>query len=124
MLAELLLISSNLIQEKNDKPNAVLESINYIQNNYHRKISLDELARYVCISPFYFSRIFKKETGYSLYEYITMVRLNHAKTLLKTTDILIKEIAFTVGFNSESNFVTCFKGHVNITPNKFRNTSM
>ena len=123
MLTELLLISSNFIKEKNGNSNAIIESINFIQNNYSRKISLEELAKYVCISPFYFSRIFKKETGYSPYEYITMVRLNHAKTLLKTTDILIKEIAFTVGFNSESNFVTCFKGHVDITPSKFRNTS-
>jgi AraC family transcriptional regulator len=123
MLTELLIIPSNTTQENHDKPNAVLESINYIQNNYSKKITLEQLAENVCISPFYFSRIFKRETGYSPYEYITMVRLNHAKTLLKTNDMLIKEIAFSVGFNSEANFVTCFKEHVDMTPSKFRKTS-
>lgn len=123
MLTELIILSSHFALTDTTKPNIVLESINYIQDNYMNKILLEDLAKYVCISPFYFSRIFKSETGYSPYEYITMIRLNHAKTLLKTTDLLIKEIAFKVGFNSESNFVTCFKEHVDVTPSKFRNTS-
>jgi len=123
MLTELIMLSSHFTLTDTAKPNIVLESINYIQDNYMNKILLEDLAKYVCISPFYFSRIFKSETGYSPYEYITMIRLNHAKMLLKTTNLLIKEIAFKVGFNSESNFVTCFKEHANVTPSKFRNTS-
>jgi AraC family transcriptional regulator len=124
MLAELMLNTSTLTIENSDKSNAIFDSINFIQDNYKNKMSLNELAKHVCISPFYFSRVFKKETGYSPYEYITMVRINHSKNLLKTTKLLIKEIAFTVGFNSESNFVTSFKDHTGITPSKFRYTSI
>lgn len=120
MLAELLIVSSDHNNTDSTKPGPILDSINYIQNNYKNKISLNELSSKVCMSPYYFSRMFKRETGYSPYEYITMIRLNHAKNLLKTTNLLVKEIAFMVGFNSESNFVTCFKEHTDLTPSEFR----
>ena len=113
----------NITYRKWEKPNFILESITYIKSNYSKKLTLNEIATHSCMSPYYFSRIFKKETGYSPYEYITMIRLNHAKNLLKTTNLKIKDIAFSVGFNSETNFVTCFKDHSDITPSKFRTTS-
>ena len=72
------------------------------------------------MSPYYFSRLFKNTTGYSPYEYITYVRLDRAKTLLKTTDDTIKEITYAAGFGSEANFITCFKKHNGCTPRQFR----
>lgn len=120
MLAELLITSLQHNSADSTKPSPILDSINHIQNNYKSKISLNELSLKACMSPYYFSRMFKKETGYSPYEYVTTIRLNHAKNLLKTTNLLIKEIAFMIGFNSESNFVTCFKEHVGLTPSEFR----
>lgn len=119
MLAELHIISSEYSHDAKDQTNSV-KAITYIKNNYDRKISLHDLANHVCMSVYYFSRVFKKSTGYSPYEYITMIRLNRAKNLLKTTKLSIKEIAFKIGFNSEANFITCFKQHHKFTPNEFR----
>ena len=124
ILAELMQLPATEVVKSKTSSSVILSSINFIRENYHKKLALDDLATNVNISPYHFSRLFKKETGYSPYEYITITRLNQAKTLLKTTDLTIKEIAFSVGFNSESNFVTCFKKHGDVTPSKFRTTSV
>lgn len=119
ILAELYTLSSKNTTFK--KSSFVNDSILYIKSNFKDKISLQDIAESVSISPFHFSRIFKKETGYSPYEYILIVRINHAKNLLKTTNMLIKEISFECGFSSESNFITSFKKHTNMSPKQFRN---
>lgn len=120
MLTELLLLSSSSYY--NSMKNPVTMAIDYINSHYGDKINLEDLSSLVNMSPFYFSRKFKKETGYSPYEYIIMTRINEAKKLLKGTKLLIKEISFRVGFNSETNFVTCFRSHTNLTPTEFRDT--
>lgn len=121
ILAEVFNLSNGTSNNPTLNSNLINSSISFIKDNFTNKISLKDIAHSVSISPFYFSRLFKKETGYSPYEYIILVRLNHAKHLLKTTDMLIKEIAFECGFNSESNFVLTFKKHTNINPKQFRN---
>lgn len=122
MLAEMLLISSNNSDYEVDRINPVLDAISYIHKNFSSRITLNDLAGYIKMSPFHFSRKFKKETGYSPYEYIIKTRIDNAKTLLKKTKLNIKEIAYAVGFNSESNFVNTFHQSVSLTPNDFRNT--
>lgn len=119
ILTELHLIASGYLHDTIDQTNSA-KAITYIKNNYNRKISVQEIAAHTCMSMYYFSRVFKKSTGYSPHEYITMVRLNRAKILLKTTELSIKELAFKIGFNSEANFITCFKKHNTYTPTEFR----
>ncbi|MFK4997541.1 helix-turn-helix domain-containing protein [Bacillus sp. N9] len=58
----------------------------------------------------------------SPHQYLINYRINNAKKLLYNTKLTIKEIAFTCGFNSVSHFTTTFKKHVNVSPNKFRET--
>lgn len=122
MLAELLISSSN--SSKSIKNNVILDSLGYIENNFNRKLSLAEIAAEAGMSHFHFSRIFKKETGYSPYEYILKTRLNYAKKLLKETNQTVKQIAFECGFNSEANFIYMFHKHVEMTPGDFRNLSL
>lgn len=123
MLTEMILLSSDYPEEAT-KPNPILEAISYIETKYTEKISINELASYVNISPYYFSRVFKKETGYSPYEYIIKTRIDKAKELLKKTPMSIKEVAFNVGFNDESNFVDTFHRIVKYTPKEFRSTPL
>lgn len=120
MLAELLILSAENTLGNSTNSNYIDESIAFIRNNYKNKISLEDISANVCMSPYHVSRIFKRETGYSPYEYVSILRLNHAKTLLKTTDLSIKEIAFECGFNSETNFIIAFKNHTSLTPGEFR----
>ncbi|HEY5583067.1 MAG TPA: AraC family transcriptional regulator [Ruminiclostridium sp.] len=122
ILTELMLLSSDTSSEELNNTSPVEEAITYIQNNFKNKISIERLSLDVNLSTFYFSRIFKRETGYSPYEYIIMTRLNEAKKLLKETILSIKEIGFSSGFNSESNFVSCFKNNNYVTPKEFRYT--
>jgi Transcriptional regulator containing an amidase domain and an AraC-type DNA-binding HTH domain len=123
ILAELLNISNKNLSNTSANSSLINNSIYFINNNFKSKLSLEDIANSVSISPFHFSRVFKKETGYSPYEYMIIVRLNHAKYLLQTSNMRMKEIAFECGFNSETNFFITFKKHTNMSPREFRNVS-
>lgn len=99
----------------------VLEDIlAYISENAATPITVEELAGRANLSPFYFTRIFKRETGFTPHEYVIRVRVNLAKFYLKTTELPLKEIAFRSGFNSECSFCTSFKKTVGATPGSYR----
>ncbi len=121
LLSELIMISSkNSFNSSDEEPSLSMEAINYIENNFSSRLTLEELSDKVSMSTYYFSRMFKKETGYTPYEYILSVRINHSKNLLKSTHLSVKEIGYKVGFNSESNFVYTFRKRTGMTPNDFR----
>lgn len=103
------------IQEK-----IIKQTLAYIESHFNADIKLKEIAHHVNLTPFHFSRVFKKYTGYSPYEYIINFRINHAKKLLQNTNIPVKEISIISGFNSETHFMTTFKKHTNLTPKHFR----
>ncbi|AKO93023.1 AraC family transcriptional regulator [Priestia filamentosa] len=98
----------------------ITHAISYIENHFTNEINLKELAQYVHLTPFHFSRVFKKYTGFSPYEYIINFRINYAKRLLQNTNISIKEISIEAGFNSDTHFMTTFKKHTSLTPKQFR----
>lgn len=124
MLTELLIISRNLKDKYINKLDPVTCAMEYVDANFKEKLSVKSISNLVNLSLYHFSRLFKKETGYSPYEYILKTRIDNAKVLLKKTSISIKEVAFTTGFNSESSFVTSFHKNVKMTPCEFRNTFM
>ncbi|MFP3126026.1 AraC family transcriptional regulator [Ectobacillus funiculus] len=117
MMYELNEISneSTDIQEK-----IITRTVAYIESHFNLDITLKELADYVNLTPFHFSRVFKKYTGYSPYEYVINFRINHAKKMLHNTKLSIKEIADVSGFNCYNHFVTTFKKHTDLTPKQFR----
>ena len=100
----------------------VQTTMEYIEENYKEDLSLERIAALVSLSPYHFSRMFKQETGFSPHEYVLTVRIDAAKTLLKTTGLSIKEITYAAGFHSEAHFVSTFKKRTQLTPTAFRNT--
>lgn len=96
------------------------EVLTYIAQNLDRPLTLEDLARRAALSPFYFSRVFKRETGYTPHEYLVNARVNAAKFYLKTTVHPNKEIAYRCGFSSESSFCTVFKRISGLTPQAYR----
>lgn len=100
--------------------NAIEEAILYIKNHFRDDILLDTLANYVSLSPYYFTRLFNQETGFTPHEYIIATRINAAKFLLKNTSQTVKEICYATGFHSESSFCTTFKKWENMTPSTYR----
>lgn len=96
--------------------------MHYIQANYAQKISLDELASYAALSPAYFSSVFKEEIGVSVTSFINQIRVGHAKSLLKNTNLKLIDISSMVGFEEQSYFSRVFKQEVGVSPNKYRST--
>lgn len=96
------------------------EAIRYIRNHADCQLTLAEIASHVNLSPFYFARLFKEETGYAPLEYAIKIRMEMAKTLLKTTTDSIEKIAFIIGYGSSTSFSNAFSQHVGISPREFR----
>lgn len=94
--------------------------ITYINEHSSEDISVERLAEMSGLSPYYFIRVFKKETGYTPHEYLINRRMASARYLLKCTALSIKEICFNTGFSSESVFCNAFKKQHNMTPQAYR----
>ena len=103
---------------------AIEKLLSYITENIDQPLSLEELARRASLSPFYFSRVFKRETGYTLREYLLKTRVNRAKFYLKTTSLSLKEISYRCGYGSESTFCTTFRHATGLTPMGYRSSSL
>lgn len=119
-LAEMLAIVASLSRERD----VAQEAIDYIQGNYFRSdISLKEVATAVNISPSHLGALLKERQGMSYMNYLTSLRLEHAKTLLRLTDQSITHIAETVGYPNVTNFYRHFKKQEETTPAAFRETN-
>ena len=94
-------------------------AIEYIQAYLNTDISLDKLSQAVGMSMHHFSRLFKKSVGYSPYQYVLKCRIERAKMLLLQRQLSIADVAFAVGFASQSHFTQHFKRFVGITPKQF-----
>lgn len=92
----------------------------YIEANLPYRISVDDLARQVALSPFYFCRIFKAATGTSPHAYILEKRLEYARQLLQREEHSILDIALSSGFSDASNFSRQFKKSTGQTPSCYR----
>lgn len=92
----------------------------YIQENYGKDISLDDVSREVNISPYYFSKLFKEEAGENFIEYLTGVRIAKARELLLEEGRSIKEIGMLVGYGDPNYFSRIFKKQTQMTPREFR----
>ena len=109
------------IQKKSAASNKqVADAIDYIYNHIMEPISVDQLAEAVDISPTYLSRIFKRDLGISVSEYIRQRKIEVAKNLLRFTDHDFITISNMLSFSSQSHFIQQFKSHVGVTPKVYR----
>ena len=107
--------------QKEDQSNsAVKKAMLYIQENYSRDISLDDVSSQVNISPYYFSKIFKEETGENFIEYLTRVRIDKAKELLVDANVSVKEAGIQSGYSDPNYFSRIFKKQMDMTPSEYK----
>ncbi len=92
----------------------------YIHNRYTEDLSLASLSKEFYVSSYYLSHQFKRVTGFTLTDYISMTRVRNAQTLLVSTDIPITDIALQSGFKSFSQFNRAFNKFLQLPPSKFR----
>ncbi|GAA3411216.1 response regulator [Paenibacillus hodogayensis] len=93
----------------------------YIQANLtNPDLTRDEIAAHVYLNPDYLTRMFKKETGMAISDYVAKERMDLAKELLRKTNKSINTIAGAIGYSNFSNFARMFKKWTGLAPNEFR----
>ena len=96
----------------------------YMADHYGEKILLEDIASQISVSRAECCRFFKKQTGQSLFDYLTSYRINKSLDLLSSTDMSIAEIAASVGFCNQSYYTNRFRSEKKITPKQFRELSI
>ncbi len=95
-------------------------AIQYMRKNFHKKISLRNIASELNLNASYLCRLFKEDTGETLTGWLNALRLDEAERLLKTRDLPIREIADRVGIGNYNHFFTMFRESRGITPAEYR----
>ena len=103
-----------------DAVRKIWPTVEYIEQNFNKEMTLEKLASTLNMNREYFCRIFKKATGITPTEYINYVRVWKAENLLTTTQASILEISMEVGFSSVSYFNRVFKKLRGATPSAYR----
>ena len=109
-----------VIKKEEQSVSVISKAKNYIDSHYMKDISLDDVSREVNISPYYFSKIFKDETGENFIEYVTNIRMEKAKELLTQSDCSMKEICGMVGYSDPNYFSRSFKKNTGYTPTEYK----
>ncbi|MDF1814792.1 MAG: helix-turn-helix domain-containing protein [Verrucomicrobiales bacterium] len=109
-----------MIEEENSEPEIVSRARQYICANLENKVNLEDVARRVGVSTYYFCKVFKASTGITLTEYVNRRRVEWAKRKLLNPRARITEVAFDVGYQSLSQFNRSFLKYVGVSPTRFR----
>jgi len=121
LLKFFLIILQNLKKEKEKIRNEKIEKIiNFIEENYFKKISINEIANIFKISNSHLSHLFKKETGISLKKYIIEKRLFESEKFLQNGNVKISVIAKRCGFSDITFFLKKFKEKFGVTPSQYK----
>ena len=107
-------------EEERTLPEVVQQIRDYLLEHYAENIRLDTLSQEFSVSKYHLQRVFKKYIGQSPLEFLTGVRMTKAKELLRTTDMPVGDIAYAVGMENASYFVSKFRTQEDITPHKYR----
>ena len=98
----------------------IKDVIDYVEKNVKKNITLEEVAKYINITPHYLSKIFKKYVGVNFVTFITDKKIEIAKKMLIDEDIPIVNISIELSYNQPNYFSKVFKSKVGITPSEYR----
>lgn len=124
--ALLIILSRSYSSNMNEDHRKVLqmaEAVTYIEENYLKAITLEQLSKLACISSRHFVRVFHKNYGITPMDYVIQLRLNHATKLLKESSLSITRIAMESGFNDHNYFSRQFKKVFTISASDYRKTA-
>ncbi|MGF7018474.1 AraC-like DNA-binding protein [Lachnospiraceae bacterium PF1-21] len=111
---------STHVQSETPIPENIILLRTYLEHNFQTEFSLDEMAKFACMSKYHLCREFKKHIGFSPKEYVLNMRITHAMLLLQSDRIPTYQICTVVGFSNEANFIRQFKKHTGMTPGQYR----
>jgi AraC family transcriptional regulator len=94
--------------------------LDYIAENLDQNITIAQLAKVACLSPFHFARMFRAATGVAPYRYVSQQRLERAKMMLADGRRSLSDIAFSCQFSSQTSFNRAFLRANGVTPGEYR----
>lgn len=109
-----------LSDEEKHLPPSLRRALAYVRYNYDKKISTADLCAYCNLTPQYLIRLFKKHLGMTPLQYINKSKILHAIELLRTSELSVKEIAYTLGFDNPNYFSRLFTKEESISPAEVR----
>lgn len=112
------------ITERNNATHAVEAACAYIEANFHRKLSLEEIATHALTSPTHLSHIFRREKQKTVTDYITQLRMEYAASLLQHTRLNMGQVAQTIGYGNQAYFCQVFARHYACSPSEFRTNAI
>jgi len=92
----------------------------FLDRNFHKRVSLDDVAGLVCLSPKYLSRLFKEKTGMGFNEYRLGGKMEKAGEMLRETGLTVNEISYRLGYRNMESFIRMFKKARGMTPTEYR----
>ena len=122
-------LMADLIQVKGDSSNKPKDRLNpvisYVNANYNKDLSLDDLAARINVCPDYFCKLFKQIYRVTPFKYLINLRIQKAKfLLLMNQDLPIKDVAAMVGFHDTSYFCSAFRAREGVSPSQFRDANI
>lgn len=98
---------------------SVSRALDFIRNNYHNPISIDDIAKHACLSQYHFCRLFKEAVGLSPHNYLTQYRLSQSYDYLKSKQTIF-DTAIDSGFYDSSHFIRTFYANMAVSPKQYQ----
>lgn len=116
-------LTKSISEAREKKTNSLIsKAVDFIKENYRNEITLEDVSKEVNISPHYFSKLFKDEMGENFIDYLTTLRINTAKEIMKSSLMSVKEICYEIGYGDPNYFSRIFKKAVGVTPTEYRDS--
>ncbi len=116
----LTLLKRQELKITNQTDEIIMTAKSLLESRFSGKVALEDIARQLNISYVWFRTYFKMHTGFSPYDYLLNIRINHARLLLKNSGRTVKDISQASGFESQQQFSKTFKKKTGFTPMQFR----
>jgi len=109
-------------EEERNYPRVIARAKRFVEQHHAEELTLAMVAKDAALDPSYFSTLFKHHSGEGFTSYLTRVRIEAAKELLRTTDLKVYEVAERVGYQNQYHFSRVFKRMTGLTPGEFRSS--
>jgi YesN/AraC family two-component response regulator len=113
--------SQEIKNNKRKRLQIMLQAKNYLERRYHEPLTLEQIATDLGVSTYYLSRVFSAESSFSLFNYLTTLRMDKAKAMLAEGNMNVSEVAQSVGYENSNYFSKVFKRTFGISPSESAN---